>query len=898
MQFSDQVMADQDSFCPALQAGATLVTVNQRLARHYQRRYDAWQIRNGASVWDTPSIVSWTSWLMHLHDNALCEGLSDYPLLSASLDERLWRIAVRQVDEGNNKDNSLLNQSAAAQQARSAWLIQHAWHCHVGEGSVLSKDQQVYGEWSKAFRQLCHQHKAIDQSRIATELRKLWPELSQHELLPQHVLFAGFLTPTMEQQAWWNGLPEFGVKIDRLQQDKNPANPQRYLFLDDMHEWKACASYARALLENNPNELIGIVIPELQSHRTDVLRAFDGVFFPGVNPDDIHNTGRPYDVSLGVSLAQQPVVQSALLMLRFLVEPVPTADITSILLSPYCLKAKSAAQTRQRCDRFFRDERCWELSANSLLANEKLANAVDSGLRDGLTKAVKTLDVKPQSFKQWSTLFGKVLQRQLGWPSTNLTSLEYQAAKVWQQIIDEFESLDDGETMPAIDALNELHRLCQQRLFQPETPNAPVQIMGRLESHGLAFDHLWITGCDSTQWPPKTTATTLLPRGLQQERGVPESSAAHRLSAAKLEWAHWCHLAPNVIASSVETRDGQMLPVAACIAQLPENDRDQLPGSHQFHNLVDVIATEATSLISVADTHGPAITEGMEVTGGARRLEDQAKCPFKGFVTHHLRVKSLEHPDMGLDPREHGTLLHLSLEAFWGEVKTSSGLHALSAEALDEKIIQAIEFAIEEEAVDAQLASLERPRLKRLIGDWLTLEKEREVAFTVESMEEKHPITDYGFEINVTVDRVDRLETGERIILDYKTGQYNRPADWALERIENPQLPLYSTVNQDLDGLSYAQVVQNDMAFKGVAREKGWLPGVSTSVRSSDAPEDWDEWRAHWQESLNLLAKEIREGVATITPRDKACEFCDLKPLCRYRASSQNTNEDEVNHGS
>lgn len=895
MQFSDQVMADVDRFCPALKAGATLVTVNQRLARHYQRRYDAWQLSHGDTVWDTPNIVSWSAWLALIHDEALCAGLTEYPLLGASLDERLWRTAVQQVCE--RKGLRILDQTAAATQARSAWLIQHAWHCHAGEGSVLSKDQQVYGDWSNAFRQLCHQHKALDQSRLATELRTLWSELLQHELLPKQVLFAGFLTPTTEQQAWMSGLAELDIEVDALSPIAKPATPIRYSYIDDETEWRACASYARALLEENPNALIGIIIPELQTHRTDLLRAFDGVFFPGINPKDIQRIGRPYDVSLGVSLAQQPVIRSALLMLQFLLKPVPTADITAILLSPYYLKAKSASTKRQQCDRFFRDRRCFELSAPALMENEEWVAELDVSFKEVLIKALKTLSVKPQTMTQWSSRFGKVLQRQLLWPAEAQGSLEYQAVKVWQQVIDELESLDDGQTMTADEALHELQRLCQQRLFQPESPSAPVQIMGRLESHGLLFDNLWITGCDSTQWPPKTNATSLLPRGLQQERGVPESSAAHRLAAAKLEWTHWCQLAPNVIASSAKTRQGQLLPLAACVAQLPEADATQLLGSGLFPSLVGVIA-DAADMSTVADTHGPAVTDGLRVKGGARRLEDQAKCPFKGFVTHHLKIKNLEDPGMGLDPRQHGTLLHESLEAFWGDVKTSSALHGFSEQALAEKISESIKLAIDKLGVDDSLAALEHPRLQRLLSDWLTLEKQRAIGFSVESIEERHEINDYGFEIKVTVDRVDVLETGERIILDYKTGQNNRPADWALERIENPQLPLYSTVTENLDGVSYAQVVQNNMAFKGVAREKGWLPGVEPTVRSRsvDSPEDWDQWREHWQESLQLLAQEVREGVATITPRDKACDFCDLKPLCRYRVDAQGGDEDEVNH--
>jgi len=177
MSYSLDVMADVERWCPSLQAGATLVTVNQRLARHYQRRYDAWQLDSGASVWETPRILSWSAWLLSLHDAALCEGLTDLSLLSASVDERLWRTAVEQVCQRDNQ--RLLDKSAAASQAKAAWLIQHGWHCHVADDALVSLDQRCYGQWSNAYRQLCHQHQAIDQSRLATELRSLWPAMGR-----------------------------------------------------------------------------------------------------------------------------------------------------------------------------------------------------------------------------------------------------------------------------------------------------------------------------------------------------------------------------------------------------------------------------------------------------------------------------------------------------------------------------------------------------------------------------------------------------------------------------------------------------------------------------------------------------------------------------------------------
>ncbi len=890
MQFSNEVMADVESWCPQVQLGATLVTVNQRLARHFQRRYDAWQVQRGASVWETPNVLSWSAWLLQLHERSLGEALTDYPVINAVMEERLWRNAVNQVTEKNQQ--TLLDKSAAAKQAQAAWLIQHAWHCYVAEDAQLSLDQHVFGEWSNRFRQLCHQQKVVDASRLANSLRELLPSLAKAELLPEDVMFAGFLTPTTEQQTWWRELPEHGVNVEQLTPVTASAVPQRFALIDEASEWRAAATHARAWMEQNPNSLMGVVVPELQAHRTDVLRAFDAVFYPGENPDDVHRYGRPYDVSLGVPLSEQPVVRCALQMLRFLIDSLSAADVTSVLLSPYFINARSAAEARRRLDKHLRDNRCWEVSAATLVGTERHQKKLDAGFAKALPKAMDALAGKPATLTTWSDKFGRVLQRQLRWPGEGLGSLEYQAVQVWQQVIDELESLDDGQKVEAKVAVQELQRLCQQRLFQPETSNAPIQIMGRLESHGLTFDHLWLSGSDASQWPPKTTATTLLPRSLQKERGVPEATAAQRLHAAKLEWDHWCHAAPHIIASHALTRDGQPLMPAACVADLPIVDTSELLGFEQFPVLINCIAQSA-QLQSVADTHGPALLEGVRVKGGARRLEDQAQCPFRGFAIHHLGVKNLEDPGMGLDPRVHGNLLHFALEEFWAQVKTSAALHAMDEASCDAQVLDCINKSLERQNVEPALAELERPRLKRLIDDWLLVEKSRVIGFTVDALEEGDTVQLYGVKIKVLIDRIDVLDSGERIILDYKTGANNRPADWALARIGNPQLPLYATIDESVEGVSFAQVVQNDMGFKGLTAESHWLPRVSGKVRVPESPQDWDEWRNHWNASLELLMTEIREGLATITPEPKACDYCDLKPLCRYRSHNLQNVVDE-----
>jgi len=72
----------------------------------------------------------------------------------------------------------------------------------------------------------------------------------------------------------------------------------------------------------------------------------------------------------------------------------------------------------------------------------------------------------------------------------------------FNECLDELQMIDEGQVLSASQVLGELRDLSRNRVFQAETPpGVPIQIMGRLESHGIQFDALWIAGLDADQWP-------------------------------------------------------------------------------------------------------------------------------------------------------------------------------------------------------------------------------------------------------------------------------------------------------------------------------------------------------------------------------------------------------------
>lgn len=879
--------------------GAVLITVNQRLARHHVARYQNWQLARGRSWWDTPAILPLRAWLRALHVQALAEGFSSRTLLPDLLQQKVWRQCIV-ADTGLQ----LLDVDAATAAARTAWELSCAWQCRNPEDDYLPKDQHTWQRWRSRYLQRLDNESCTDEASLADHLIEVFQSPAAASLLPQSVIFEGFLELPPQLLRLSDTLTHAGVSVQVASRQPDALVVSQG-FADDEQELLAIAHHMRHELEHDPHQSLGLVVPELQKKRAAVMRAFDRVFFPVQSPDEIRSKGRPYDLSLGMPLSDTTVVTAALSLIRLCSSGIQGSELSAVLLSPYLKAAASEARRREQLDRRLRDGRIRSLTLDQLLERLYPGSRLDRPIR----QLLKRRRLGKTSLSDWASRFSDWLKL-LGWPGKSVDTEEYQAFSAWLECLDDMQLLDDGERVSVSVAVHVLQRLARERVFQLDTPDTPIQIMGRLESHGIAFDCLWVAGLDTEQWPPSGSPSPFLSITAQKEQGVPGASATARLALAEREFLMWSSQAPLLIASHAELRDGKPLAVAAVPdVTTSEANREQaaprLDRLQALPTIVDPVERLQSTLVleSIIDDHGPALAAGSEVKGGARLFEDQALCPFRAFALHRLRIRPLEEAGLGLDPRQHGTLLHAALEQFWRTVGSHEALMALSDEERGQRIADVIEQAIDEMQVPAELQAIERVRLSELLEEWLTQCEMPRQAFEVISLEQRQSIEHGGIVMHVMLDRVDRVGDA-LLVVDYKTGTSNRVNTWADQRIVNPQLPLYVLTNDEIQGAVFAQVARNQSGFKGVASDASLIPKVKTTVMKSrngqatERPlEDWSDWRSHWREALDVVAAEVRQGVATITPMKTACLHCELKSLCRIdevALAQSPTDEDDV----
>jgi len=210
---------------------------------------------------------------------------------------------------------------------------------------------------------------------------------------------------------------------------------------------------------------------------------------------------------------------------------------------------------------------------------------------------------------------------------------------------------------------------------------------------------------------------------------------------------------------------------------------------------------------------------------------------------------------------------------------------------LSAAISQAAAAAVNEMGLEGRFAELERERLAKLAREWLEVERLR-APFKVAATEEKRDLKIAGLEFQSRIDRMDKLERGGHVLIDYKGTRLLSPKDWDGPRPDDPQLPLYAVAApEELAAVVFAKVLPGEMRFMGYSQAESLLPKVQVY-------RDWKKLLAQWKQDAEALATSFAAGDARVDPKYelKTCRRCDLQTLCRvYEKLSGLRSEEERN---
>jgi len=864
----------------AVKQGAVLITVNQRLARTLSTQLEEALLAEGAVAWPSFNIVAYDHWLSQLWQScseSAAVASNEY-LLTSEQSLVLWEQVINASDE-----SILLNISATAKAAASARMLSCQWNISSDIGYADGKeDVTAFARWHDEYKKYLSKNAWVDRASLVSKIKEV---LIKEGFAGKQCIFAGFDVFTASQLELIGILEEQGVQISQFVA-ANQNIQQRHFCAGDVKDELMCmAQWAKEQLLAKPSARIGIVVPDLTAKHAALESAFQAVFYPDlIYPTQLPTT-KPYNISLGRPLANYAIIKQVFRGLSLFNKELALADLSALLRSPFIVAGESEWSARATFEAELRNQGFLSITLKQLVRRLQAKESCP----ELFTASAKLLAYKKAApnrilASEWAVVFRDVFEI-AGWQGERtISSVEFQVLQAWDGVLQDLARLDRVLSVINLDAaIAQLNKIAKARLFQPETAPAAIQVMGLMEAAGHNFDALWVCGLDALSWPAPANPNAFLPLLEQRKQGLVQACSELQYSLAKVITKKWQTAAATVIFSYPAFIDETATIASPLIADIEVIDRASLLSSEPVSPLSQQLATN--ELTEQVDNNAPAVTDNTQSKGGVGIIKDQSACPFKAFAHYRLQARALNEPEPGIDAMLRGSLVHACLEGLWLELKTQQALLDLTDQQRQDLVEKITQVVVEKQSqyeplLAGRFGQLEAARLQKVLLDWLLVDAARE-PFAVSDVEFKQAINIDKLHINTTVDRIDTLPDGTMAIIDYKTGSA-RPSAWFAERMEEPQLPLYTVFSEhNIQSIAFAQVKKGDHKYAGITNVESSFSALKTIEKEKASTANWESQLTQWKGSITSLANEYIRGYAAVEPSPKACEYCDLSPLCR-----------------
>ncbi|WP_281382652.1 hypothetical protein [Povalibacter uvarum] len=874
-----------------LQQGVTVLTASRRLAHAVRLSFANEARKAGESVWLTPKALPWDSWLRQQY------------IASRSARARILRPAQARVlwDEivsTSPAASDLLNPSSAARLAARSWRRLHDYLIPV-EALLPSEapEAQALLSWCREYQRRCQKLETLDDSRLSQ-----WA-FDSGFVPTEKIAIAGFDSTTPAMSRLLDRWHAAGQLVDAGIQAADSGAAKLLGAADAATEIELTAQWARDQVRAGATN-VGVIVPDLQQRRDEIQRVFEDVLAPGARHTQAAAISLPVVIAAPGPLAGYPLVDAALLILRIALGDVSSAQAGRILRSPFLRGGESERAARAHADfRLREDQRDrWDWFKLERWAAQTHCDQLNLAARD--LNVLLREGPSTATPSEWAERFHR-LWLTLGWPGERtLSSVEYQTLEKFQEVLADFGALDLVMGRIGLGrALSRLQDLVNDTPFEPETTAAAITVIDAATSAGMKFDALWVCGLDADRWPAPVSPDPLIPLELQRAARVPEASAADVLDHARVQLRRWLTCSPVVVLSWPE-RDGDIeLNRSPLLAGLEESEAG--PVNAVGASLRRQLFENRPVLESLRDDRAPALPP-QAARGGARTLELQSRCPFRAQGEVRLRAPQFPRISLGIQPVDRGAILHSVLADVWGALRSRDQLLAIDDAELARRIRDSAQrHTMEAVAPDTpsrtRLAMLEIESVTQLVGRLMVQERLRP-PFTVELAETSEQYEIGGLSITLRPDRIDVLEGGGQLLIDYKLGDSHQPRKWldaVPGRPPRPQLPLYGLAHAErLSALAYAVLAPASVEYRGWSNGtpvgSGIVPYPMGLRIDLGDPADWDALMHHWRFTLTRLAERYVAGDAVVDPLPQECATCHLSTLCRIHEAPAAEGEEGV----
>ncbi len=841
-----------------------IITVNNRLAIYLREEYFRFFSANNSNfVTPTPSIYTFDDYI-----NTLWTPIADKTTLSPLQQQLAWQ----SIWYTNIQDNNELSATLSLK----AYLLCQQYMVTEDElrDNIISDEQQIFFQAYKKYRAASRQNNWVNNNDIILSVTENITKLNNK--LPTKIYLVGFDTYAPLQENFINQINNFTAIEYYLKNNTNIITSKIYTAIDTKDEIKKMCLWAKQKAVEGKNT--ACIVPELHNEHQMINDYFinelaiETIF----TVDPKHSK---FNISAGIPLASVGIIECALKIFAMATVAFNLENISYLLNSPYIYTNADDMIKLMELDSIIYNYGCKEPSltfVNSVLQNQEES----SRLKWSAFLTLIAREISTANITDWIKYFKQLLTTIQWGMHREHTSSEYQALQSFNNALTELERcaiLQLSFTPQA--AYRQIYNYIKSIIFKPEGHNSAIQILGTLEASTMHFDAAWIMGMSNQQWPQFGDTNPFIPLNIQKKLKMPHSSVEKDVTYANTQMQHLKNIASEIVFSypqeleHYKTRPTATIRNLAAYAPIPKPN----------------IAKQELQLETVIDNYANSIADNSNIKGGSSLFKLFTECPFKAFAKLRLNAYSHPSPNNGISSSDKGNIVHHTLESIWRELRTQNKLLALNDDQICDLITRhlgkTINNTFANHAYDSQhkIIAIEHARIFAIINNWLHYEKTRS-NFKVISCEAKWQVTVGNLNLQIKIDRVDLRSDGSKIIIDYKTGDANT-ANWLSSPMRDPQLPLYSVYTNEHAAIAFAHLKQNSITLNGISNNaKDHDLKYFANINKQYVNNSWEELQKNWQQQLEKIAYEFKQGKATVKPLDaKSCTFCDLTALCRIR---------------
>lgn len=853
----------------ALASGRSVIVPTPQRAAALALAWARAQLAAGQSVWASPDILTWDAWLRRewQRANAREQVPPELYCLSPGQELLVWEDVLDELESGLESDAG----------ARS--LRQFAPELMRTAARVMQDDVRLAGAWATEEEALLLQsiarvrERSVRESFVALSLQPA-PALQSvvHSAAP---LFVGqqkltALQRTLAETHW----P--GEQLLAMQSGAVAA--AEYVSAASLEaEVQASAEWCNRLLTRDGSRRL-LIVSALAEPRLPTL---GNLLWRALSADTEQQVANQRDPALlaiegGEPLLEHGLIADALDALQLAGDQLETRHLGRVLLSPYF--GLGGEPARVKLELALRDLGPARWSTRDLqraLCALAPRHPMATLLADWLAGLARLRSSAAAPASSWAQVFSDSLA-QCRFAAGPLDSRDAQRLERWHELLDDFASLDCvSGPMRCLSALDRLLALAARGMHSAASGDAAIVLTDYLGDPVANYDGIWVMGLSENRWPQPPRPNPFVPLAEQRRCGWPEAGVTQRLQQAQWVQSSWAARTPRLVLSYPEMED-----------DVHHRPSSLLPRADAAWTSAAAGAVLRYGLARAASDDGmPPVEQGADgqvLRNGVFLLRLQQECAFHAQAQLRLGAESLPAVSDGIDKRLRGTLLHRTLEALWREFADQARLAALDDQqrnaAFDRCWNQAL-LTVPRDGLPTDPGVMEREalRARRIVQRVLELESAR-APFHVQALEQSVQASFGGWALNLRIDRVDELQDGRRLLIDYKTGGPERML------LHDPdarpiQLAAYvaalAAQGTRADAVALLSLSPRELGFKGRAADPASLP------RGIRALEQWDTETRRWSEMIARLVTGHVQGIAAVAPLPGACDYCHLDSLCR-----------------